>query len=246
MYVTKIEDYLRDMGIEAGVLNPDCRLGEDLAMDSQEVLELVALLERDLQVKLPKGVFGRNVSVASLDRYLTEAKAPRPEAAPEKEGSGFQYSCSTEEVIRASREDVYRALFDMRDWPNRLPHVQAIDVLYDDGQYQEFRMDVQSRDGILKVRSIRNCRGPDRIDFFQPEPPDFLLHHAGGWHLQETEEGFCRVTATHHWNPKPDAGQAPGGRTTGDYTDLLLGHAKSTLGCWKRILEGKEEGVLHG
>ena len=89
----------------------------------------------------------------------------------------FKFSIEHKEVIRCPKKDVHNALFNLSPWPNVLPHVNNIEILYDDGTFQEFLMDVKGENGdLIKVRSIRKCL-EDTIDFFQPTPPIFLKHH---------------------------------------------------------------------
>lgn len=151
------------------------------------------------------------------------------------------HRCRTSAVIARPLEVVYQALYDMRAWPQHLPHVQEIEVRYDDGQYQEFLMAVQSDERYLRVRSVRNCQ-ENLIEWFQPEPPDFLAHHGGTWRFRSLPDGSTEITATHAWNLDADiaprAFMPTASRTTEQQVyDLLLGHAELAIGTWRRVLE---------
>lgn len=150
------------------------------------------------------------------------------------------FQCRETRIFDVPKETIYGALHDMRRWPEHLPHVLRIEVLYDDGQYQEFRMTVASDPETIQVRSIRNCRA-DTIDFFQPEPPVFLRHHAGQWEFTELPGGRCQVVVTHAWNLEPERAAAvfppkDGMSTEQQVEDMLAGHSRQTLDAWQNAL----------
>jgi len=154
----------------------------------------------------------------------------------------FTHRCAESAVFECDLATAYGALFRMAEWPQRLPHVDVIDVSYDDGQYQEFWMTVQSdTDGApLKVRSVRNCT-EGTIEFFQPVPPVFLTNHGGIWRFRPIDETHTEVTVTHVWNLKPEVAAEtfpPKERATTEdqVSDLLAGHSRLTLSGWQRAL----------
>jgi hypothetical protein len=164
-------------------------------------------------------------------------------SAPATESRLFEGRCNESIVVRTSRARAFAALHRVEDWPARLPHVLAIDVLYDDGQYQEFLMDVRSDGGPIRVRSVRNCRlDTFQIEFFQPDPPAFLRHHAGGWQFYATGPDRCMIVAYHMWNLEPDVAAARFPPTDGRSTEqevesLLRNHSLLALQSWQKILE---------
>jgi hypothetical protein len=158
----------------------------------------------------------------------------------------FEHSCVETAVFAAGAERAYAALFDLTQWERLLPHILKIDVAYDDGQYQEFWMTVQSEaDGSpLTVRSVRNCT-PGVIEFFQPEPPAFLRHHGGIWRFRALGDDATEVQITHVWNLHPEgaAQQFPSdadASTEEKVARTLAGHSRITLETWQSILAGGE------
>lgn len=158
-----------------------------------------------------------------------------------KQASKFSHSFEEHIDISATPKDLYNALYQMRDWPKYLPHVKKIDVIFDDGQYQEFWMRVDSPKGELNVLSMRNCKN-NKIIFYQPRPPDFLLHHAGCWNFIPLDNNKCRLKTFHTWdiNQNVAAGLFP----SKDYINtekqieiLLKDHAKFTIESWKKVFE---------
>jgi aromatase len=159
------------------------------------------------------------------------------------QAAGFEGRCVQAIEIAAPAADVYAALFDVADWPQHLPHVHAIDLNYDDGQYQEFRMSVASQgEELLHVRSVRNCR-PGIIEFFQPEPPPYLRHHGGVWRFTPTATG-TRVEVTHVWNLGERLAEffpSKDGRSGAEQVqDVLANHSDLALGRWKTVLEEQQ------
>jgi len=93
----------------------------------------------------------------------------------------------------------------------------------------------------LKVRSVRNCT-PGTIEFFQPEPPAFLLNHGGIWRFHALTDGSTRVEITHVWNLHPERAAEifpsdAEGTTEEKIERTLAGHSRITLQTWQNILE---------
>jgi aromatase len=150
----------------------------------------------------------------------------------------FAKTLSEELVIDRPVDVVYGALHKLADWPKHLPHVPAVDILYDDGTYQEFRMEVISEGGKrIRVRSIRKCNGGDRIEFFQPQPPVFLRHHAGFWTFKDQGQRTL-VGTKHYWTVEETAASEQFPTNTGEHVKgLLAEHARFALSTWKKVLE---------
>jgi acyl carrier protein len=227
-------DTLRAMDLDVDGVEESWRLGADLGMDSQEIVDLRGRLNARFGVKLPERSLKKATTVAEAVA-LIEALATPP-APVERRGA-----CEAKTVIRASAADAYGALFQLAGWTAHLPHVLAVDIAYDDGRYQEFTMKVASKTGTLNVRSIRRCEAPTSIEFFQPKPPPFLLEHSGGWRFKELADGTCEVTTYHRWKTNPAGAEKAYGGTVeeqeGKIFHQLLEHAELALQCWKTALE---------
>ena len=161
-----------------------------------------------------------------------------------RESNGFEFYCNADIIIGCDVKAAYEAPFRLEGWTELLPHVRAIEVLYDDGRYQEFLMTVDSDPGQIKVRSVRNCnREKLHIDFFQPEPPKFLKHHAGGWNFIKADKNTCKVTTYHQWNLKENVAAEIFKNAEQGYQErvkeVLLEHAQFALQNRKRILESE-------
>lgn len=157
---------------------------------------------------------------------------------------GFEFHCETSIIIERDAQTAYQALFNLEKWSKLLPHVQTVKILYDDGRYQEFTMTVISEKdaGTLTVRSVRLCdEEKGEIGFFQPEPPDFLTHHAGGWRFIPLGDQTCQVVTFHNWNLNEEKATKifPGEDYSERVADLLLNHANFALDNWKKILESQ-------
>jgi acyl carrier protein len=227
----------KGMGIKRPHLNLESKLGEtDIGLDSQEIVELTALLEKRFNIKLPFPCFTKLSSIGDVIESVQKNQTTKS-SKPSFEGkieAAIEMDCSAAEA--------YRAIYEMDQWPEKLPHVKRIDTLYNDGVYQEFLMDVLSDTGMIQVRSIRRCLPNEEITFFQPKPPKFLKHHCGGWSFQKRDAG-CYVKTWHQWNLESQKAQElfpmqESMSTGARVAKLLLSHAELALSTWKSVLEG--------
>ena len=159
---------------------------------------------------------------------------------------GFESYCKVNVIIERSTEVVYQAMVDMENWPKLLPHIKAVNVLYNDGRYQEFTMTVDSETeaGDLTVRSVRLCDQLNlQIDLFQAEPPPFLKHHAGGWKFIPLNATKCEVVLFHTWNLNHKVAERIFQKPGKNYQEVLSGlmedHVKDVMENWKRVLDNK-------
>ena len=230
----------------------DCRLGDELGMDSQELVSLTCELEQRFAITIPDEHIQRSTTVAQLvdvvGRQLAPAVGDGTANTEAFTGAPLQGSLSEELVINAPLGIVYGCLHDVREWPRLLPHVEAIEVIYDDNRYQEFYMTVCTADGgQVRVRSIRKCSEAE-ITFFQPDPPKFLSRHSGAWTFTEGSWNRCLVRTRHEWKLNDEArrlyppkdGLSPAARVE----SLLREHARLALTSWKSIIEeGRQYGT---
>jgi ribosome-associated toxin RatA of RatAB toxin-antitoxin module len=159
---------------------------------------------------------------------------------------GFEFYCEANIIIECPTEVVYQAMVDMKTWPKLLPHVKAVNVLYNDGRYQEFTMIVDSgtKAGDLTVRSVRLCDQLNlQIDLFQADPPPFLKHHVGGWKFIPLNKTKCEVLLFHEWNLNHKVAEDIFQKADKTYQEalsvLMEGHVKDVMKNWKRVLETK-------
>lgn len=159
------------------------------------------------------------------------------------ETDAFEYRCTQSQDIACSVDDAFGALHKMGEWPKHLPHVQGIEVLYDDGRYQEFLMVVDSDGNEVRVRSVRNCRDGE-IEWFQPVPPKYLANHGGIWRFEPSDVG-AHVSVTHVWNIDPSGARAAFPaldelEIPGHIEAILADHSRLALAGWNRVLGGGE------
>ncbi len=222
------------------VHGPDT-LDEGLGMDSQELVSLVCELERHFGVPVSEEEIRPNMTVSDVETLMSgkvASRAPDASAAAAREGS-----LTEQIVVNAPVGEVYQALLQVQDWPAQLPHVERIDVIYDDGRFQEFYMTVRSADGhTIRVRSIRRCREGE-ILFFQPQPPAYLARHSGGWKFESKGLRQCVVTTYHEWtlnDTAADVFPATGSQTIAEQVERVLrDHARLALSSWKSIIEAR-------
>ena len=105
-------------------------------------------------------------------------------------------------IMKAPVEKIYRLLRDADKWPEILPHCEAMEVLYDDGENQELIMTVKVRGENERIRTIRHCSPNRLISYFQPNPPPVLTAHIGQW-LLEPQKDEVVVTSQHEVSLNP-------------------------------------------
>jgi acyl carrier protein len=230
----RVRAALAELDVESS--GPDDRLGDDLGMDSQELLCAAVEMERTFEVPIEDGELRRSMRVADVALLISRKLALKSKLP------GFDDSSLEEVVIAAASESVYSALHEVDAWPQRLPHVRSISKRYDDGVYQEFDMSVAAADdSVISVHSIRRC-GPGAIRFFQPVPPRFMQHHCGDWILHPLDGRTTHVLTRHQWRLSPDAAEhfpADADVSTGDRVrSWISDHSRFALQCWKADLEG--------
>ena len=229
----KIVDVLSEMDVEGA--EPEKQLGDDLQMDSQELVCATVDFERIFSVKLADGELTRDMTVGDLAILLARKTAQQAAIGD------FDYALCEDTTIRAPLEAVYEALHDAAAWPQKLPHVLGIAMHYDDGRYQEFDMEIDGgAGGRIAVRSVRRCE-PGRIRFFQPSPPAFLRHHCGEWILQPLDGDLTLLSTRHEWRLSDAAARLfpslDGIATPERVRGWLTEHARVALERWKNNLE---------
>lgn len=219
------------------------RLGQHLGMDSQELVSLTCELESHFGVPVSENEIRQNMTVSEIVTLMA-GKLTCQQTETSWSPAAREGGLTEQIVVNAPVPDVYQRLLRVQDWPLLLPHVDRIDVIYDDGRYQEFYMTVRSADSTtLSVRSIRRCSEAE-ILFFQPEPPTYLARHSGGWKFEPTGLQQCLVSTHHEWTLHdtaaavfPETDQAT---TAARVERVLRDHARLALSSWKSIIEERE------
>ncbi|MEU6838656.1 aromatase/cyclase [Streptomyces rubiginosohelvolus] len=101
-------------------------------------------------------------------------------------------------TIRGSLKDTYDFLYDVRHWPDRIPHVLRIGLREDVEGLQHMEMDTRSPDGSVHTTvSGRVCEPQKRIAYKQVKLPPVLQAHNGEWLFTSPADGVVEVTSRH-------------------------------------------------
>jgi|GEM_PF-1953965 len=153
-------------------------------------------------------------------------------------------------TVPYSPDEVYALLARVAEWPQVLPHCEAVEVLYDDGQNQEFLMTVRTPRGQEVFRSIRRCNEQDlSIFYFQPKPPRVLRSHQGTWVIKSAPNG-AEITSQHSITIDPEAclsvfGESEPRVYKKQIIDLITTNSKATvLACAKWLDQRKAEAYV--
>lgn len=80
---------INDIGMDDVEISLNSRLKEDLGVDSTELVEVIAALEKRFKIKIPEGVIGLRSSVREIVGYLGSLSATQvisPDPSLEKRG----------------------------------------------------------------------------------------------------------------------------------------------------------------
>lgn len=67
-----IEDALRELDIDLDGVTGSTNLCNDLGVDSQEIIELITLIENKLSLRLPDKFFNKSMSIADANKKLED------------------------------------------------------------------------------------------------------------------------------------------------------------------------------
>ena len=101
--------------------------------------------------------------------------------------------------------DVFDFLYRAQEWPERLPHVDRLDLREDLPGIQVMAMDTRTADGsVHTTRSIRVAFGRNRIVYKQTEVPALMTAHTGEWNIKPSGDGV-EVSSRHSVTIRPEA-----------------------------------------
>ncbi|MFJ1755850.1 aromatase/cyclase [Kitasatospora sp. NPDC088134] len=144
---------------------------------------------------LPENVAWIN---AALDRNSeSELAGIRELAELGSELDDLVFSFDDTVHVAAAGADVFDFLNRADLWPERLPHVAALDLREETPGIQVMTMDTSTADGsVHTTTSVRVVFGTDRIVYKQIAVPALMTAHTGRWTITETDGGVD-VTSRH-------------------------------------------------
>jgi aromatase len=142
----------------------------------------------------------------AVDRNSTKELAATRELAELGARLG-ELSFSFEDTVQVDADpaDVYDFLARAELWPERLPHVDSLDLDEDDHGVQVMKMNTRTKDGsVHTTESVRVCFAPDRIVYKQTVVPALMTAHTGQWTIRRIGDTLA-VTSRHSVTIKPTA-----------------------------------------
>ncbi len=124
------------------------------------------------------------------------------EQADERDSLTVQWDDSVPST--GAPDDAYEFVWNAREWPARLPHVDKMRLEEPEPNVQVMEMDTVTKDGSAHTtRSIRVGFPRRRIIYKQTTPPTLLSVHTGHFLIDETPGGFT-LTSRHTAVIKPE------------------------------------------
>lgn len=98
--------------------------------------------------------------------------------------------------------DIANLFWNIQKWTTIWNPIEKIEILYDDGENQEFLMQVWRDNVCEQVRTIRTIINNHDIEFFSPKPPPMMDYHVGSWEFKEIDSKVCEVIAKRKYSLK--------------------------------------------
>ncbi len=134
---------------------------------------------------------------AAVDRN-SRAELAALRAAAEMGSQLEELSLSFTDSVRVSGDalQAYEFLAQADLWPQRLPHVDAVDLREDEG-IQVMTMSTRAPgESVHVTESVRVCFAPERIVYKQVASPPLLAAHTGSWTIRPAGDALT-VTSAH-------------------------------------------------
>lgn len=159
---------------------------------------------------------------------------------------GLLLDFSDSETVSGSLEDAYDFIYRADRWPERLAHVDRVELRESTPGLQRMEMDTKSADGTHTTVSFRVCE-PALISYKQTRLPEVLRAHSGQWIFQAGPAGEVTITSRHQviLNPDGIAGLPEPPPSLGAARELvraaLGGNSRATLRRAKEHIEASQE-----
>jgi aromatase len=94
-------------------------------------------------------------------------------------------------------DDAWEFMWNAREWPTRVPHVERMSIQEPEPNIQVMEMDTKTKDGSAHTtRSIRVGFPKRKLVYKQTTPPALLSVHTGHFLIEDAPEGFM-LTSRH-------------------------------------------------
>lgn len=115
------------------------------------------------------------------------------ELAQESEEITFSFQDTVQ--IDGSAKDVYGYINDAHLWPERLPHVDSVQLTEESPGLQSLEMVTRAANGSTHAtRSFRVCFPDRRIAYKQVTMPALMTLHTGCWTFEENDQGVAATS----------------------------------------------------
>lgn len=157
---------------------------------------------KDAREGINHGFDAKNSAIEHMEKHLNANSLQELKILKSILESSYQNENSTNTIFKEHliidkpASIVFELLRNAKLWPELLPHCAEVDILYDDGQHQEFIMAFDMGHKRESIRTIMRCVNNKKISYFQPNPLPILKQHQGWW-LIESQGNKTHVTCSH-------------------------------------------------
>jgi acyl carrier protein len=204
-----VQHVLEQLGIPATEITADASLLNDLSIDSTELIEIVATIERQAQISLDEKQLKNLHTVAELAAFVDSQLLIKL-----KEDT-FMFHTEHCVTVDAPIDVVYSVLADVEGYANLFPPTQSVTLLEQGPDYQIARLVVDVSGQIQSWTTRRDLDVAQKIIRYRQLQTAPLMEHMGGeWRCFPLREHQTQLVITHDFAPR----KAEDGLVLGKYT----------------------------
>jgi len=195
-----VGEALCQAGVAEDEIRPDAALKADLAIDSAELVEVLAILRRRANARIPAQAIKEVRTVEELIGLVEASMEPGHHPNGQVDGNGHRSLQHTEHAIsiEASVDRVYDILSDLKGYERLFPPTRSVEILEEGFGYQIARL-VVDVGGRLQSWVTRRDLDAQRalIRYRQIETAPLVGHMSGEWRCFPLGVSSTQLVLTH-------------------------------------------------
>jgi acyl carrier protein len=195
-----VGEALCQAGVAEDEIRPDAALKADLAIDSAELVEVLAILRRRANARIPAQAIKEVRTVEELIGLVEASMEPGHHPNGQVDGNGHRPLQHTEHAISidASVDRVYDILSDLKGYERLFPPTQSVEILEEGSGYQIGRLVVDVGGSLQSWVTRRELDAEQAlIRYHQIETAPLIGHMSGEWRCFPLGGSSTQLVLTH-------------------------------------------------